>query len=50
MSCVYWQTYTFTKEAVAKEKLEELADKLAQFGVTISQYRCTLHQEEIVAK
>ena len=50
MSCVYWQTYTFTKEAVDNEKLEELAEKLAQFGVTISQYQRTLHQEEIVAK
>ena len=50
MSCVYWQTYTFTKEAVDNEKLEELAEKLAQFGVTISQYQRILHQEEIVAK
>ena len=44
-----WQTYTFTKEAVDNEKLEELAEKLARFGVTISQYQRTLHQEEIVA-
>ncbi len=48
LSCVYWQTYIFAKEPVDDGKLEELAEKLSPFGVTIPQYQRTLQQEEIV--
>ena len=42
------QVYTFLKEQVQEHNLDHMVTKLAQYGMSISQYQASLQQEEIV--
>lgn len=42
------EVYVFEKISVDKDKLEDLAAKLGQFGVSLTQYQRTLIQKDII--